>query len=405
MSGIGIVGAGTAGLHLALLLQQRGVEASLYAERTADEIRSGRLPNTVVHNHRTRSREHALGVNHWDDSGPAIDGHWHCLPGDPPLEFPGYFAKPSLSVDYRLYQARLLQDFEERGGQVAYGGIGSSDLERLAGAHDLVVVSTGRGGLADLFPRIPSRSAFDKPARLLSAGLYTGIDPTPDSHYVTLSICPPHGEIIQIPMVSFGGGVSVVLFECIPGADLEVVARTPYEDDPKGYERIVLEKLRTHAAAVFERIDLPAFALTGPTDILQGAVTPTVRESHTRLDDGTYAIALGDAHVVMDPVVGLGANAASFAAWILGEAIAEGGPFDEQFCQTVDERRLPGVLAHFDFTNFMLAPAPHLLELLGAMSQNLALANDFTDGFTEPIRQWANLETPDATAAYIASFA
>ena len=57
MSGTGIVGAGTAGLHLALLLQKRGVEATLYAERTADEVRSGRLPNTVVHNHRTRARE------------------------------------------------------------------------------------------------------------------------------------------------------------------------------------------------------------------------------------------------------------------------------------------------------------------------------------------------------------
>jgi hypothetical protein len=259
--------------------------------------------------------------------------------------------------------------------------------------------------LADLFPRIPERSRFAEPARVLSAGLYAGIEPTPESQYVTLSICPPHGEIIQIPMVSFDGDVSVILFECVPGGDLEVVARTPYDADPRSHERIVLETLRTHAAPVFERIDAASFALTGPADILQGAVTPTVRESHAKLDDGTYAIALGDAHVVMDPVVGLGANAASYAAWILGETIAEGGPFDEQFCQRVDERRLPGVLAHFDFTNFMLAPAPHLLELLGAMSQNLALANDFTDGFTEPIRQWANLETPEATAAYIGSFA
>jgi 2-polyprenyl-6-methoxyphenol hydroxylase-like FAD-dependent oxidoreductase len=46
---VGIVGAGTAGLHLALLLRQRGLEPTLYAERTPDEVRAGRLPNTVVH--------------------------------------------------------------------------------------------------------------------------------------------------------------------------------------------------------------------------------------------------------------------------------------------------------------------------------------------------------------------
>ena len=70
MPDIGIVGAGTAGLHLALLLQQRGLEPTLYAERTAAELREGRLPNTVAHHHHTRAREQELGVNHWDDSGP-----------------------------------------------------------------------------------------------------------------------------------------------------------------------------------------------------------------------------------------------------------------------------------------------------------------------------------------------
>ena len=57
MADVGIVGGGTAGLHLALLLQQGGLEPTLYAERTPDEVRNGRLPNTVVHNYRTRGRE------------------------------------------------------------------------------------------------------------------------------------------------------------------------------------------------------------------------------------------------------------------------------------------------------------------------------------------------------------
>jgi hypothetical protein len=50
------MGAGTAGLHLALPLQQRGLSPTLYAERPPDEVRAGRLPNTVAHHHRTRGR-------------------------------------------------------------------------------------------------------------------------------------------------------------------------------------------------------------------------------------------------------------------------------------------------------------------------------------------------------------
>jgi 2-polyprenyl-6-methoxyphenol hydroxylase-like FAD-dependent oxidoreductase len=406
LSDIGIVGAGTAGLHLALLLQQRGLEPTLYAERTAAEVRSGRLPNTVVHNYRTRARERELGVNEWDETAPPIAGHWHSIAHEPEwLDFPGYFPNPSLSVDYRLYQARLLEIFEERGGTVEVGAIGTSDLARLAGRHDLVAVSTGRGGLVDLFPPLEGRSPFQQPARNLSAAIYRGIADTGAPHHVVLSLLGPLGEIINIPMQTDEGVLEVVLFECVPGGQLDAVALTPYADDPKAYERLVLETLRTWAPRVSERIDEASFAVADPSSILQGAIVPTVRSSYAELEGGTYAIALGDAHVSMDPVVGLGANAASLSAFALGETIVAGGPFDEAFCKRVDERRLPGVLAHFDFTSFMLAPQPHLFQVIGAMSQNPELANEFTDNFTDPGRHLEYLSSPEATAAYLARFA
>ena len=406
MSDVGIVGAGTAGLQLALLLQTRGLEPTLYAERTADEVRSGRLVNTVVHNYRTRARERELGANLWDETAPSIQGHWHSIPNEPEwLDFPGYFRSPSLAVDYRLYQSRLLELFEERGGRVEVGAVGSAGLGRLAARHDLLAVSTGRGGLSDLFPPLPGRSPFLQPARLLSAGLYRGVADAGEPRHVVLSLLGPLGEIINIPMLSRDGFVEVVLFECVPGGDLEPVALTPYADDPKAHDRLVLEKLRMYAPRVFERIDEASFGVVDPGSILQGAVVPTVRESYAQLDGGTYAIAVGDAHVQMDPVVGLGANAASLSAFALGEAIAEGGPFDEAFCKRVDERRLPGVMAHFDFTNFMLAPQPQLFEVIGAISQNPALADEFTDNFTDPSRHLEYLASQEATEAYLAEFA
>ena len=62
------------------------------------------------------------------------------------------------------------------------------------------------------------------------------------------------------------------------------------------------------------------------------------------------------------------------------------------------------VLASFDFTNFMLSPQPHLFDVVGAMSTNLELANDFTEGFTEPARQWQNMASAEAATAYVRAF-
>lgn len=400
--GIGIVGAGTAGLHLALQLQQGGVDATLYAERPADEVRAGRLPNTVAHHHRTRTRERELGVNHWDDTGPSYGRHWHYFGGEQPLAFPGDFTAPSLAVDYRLYQARLLEDFEERGGTVRVGTVDVSEAGRLGSEHDLVVVSTGRGGWSDLFPRVAGRS-LDAPRRLLSAGLYDGVAYT-EPVGVTFAVSPGHGELIEIPLETFEGNATTLLFEAVPGGDLEVLSTTPYDADPGAYEQLALDKLRTHFPPVFERADAAAFGLTRPSSILQGAITPTVREAVTRLDSGTFAIAVGDAHVSLDPLVGQGANSASYSAWTLGEAILEGGAFDEWFCRRVDERRLPFVLGAYDWTNFMTAPEPHLFSIVGAMSQSSELADDFTENFNHPDRQWQHVSSAGAATEYVGRF-
>ena len=64
---IGIVGAGIAGLHLALYLQKHGVDATIITDRAPEDYRNGRLLNTVAHHHVTIAREDYLGVNHWTD--------------------------------------------------------------------------------------------------------------------------------------------------------------------------------------------------------------------------------------------------------------------------------------------------------------------------------------------------
>ena len=401
---IGIVGSGVAGLHLGLLLRQHDIPVVIYEAKTPQQMADGRLLNTVAHHNTTVQREKALNVDHWDLAEYGYFCHHHYIGGPQPLSFPGAFGAPSRAIDYRVYLPRLLADFQERGGDFRAGQeVSPEEILRLSELHDLVVVATGKGGTSAIFPVVPGKSPYARPQRRLSAGLYHGIAPS-EPKGVTMSIAPPHGELLEIPTFSAAGHVTVLLFENVPGGDTEVLADAKYNEDPAAFERLVLDKVRVHHPQVFERIDTARFGLTGPEDLLQGAVTPVLREDYAVLPNGKVAIALGDAHSVVDPVVGQGANSASYSAWELGTVIGEDPNFDERFAQKAAARRANRVRAISDWTNLMIAlpPAPHLLQLLGAMSQNPAVADEFTDNFNHPERQWDILATPERTSAFLA---
>ena len=158
MTTIGIVGAGIAGLHLALYLQKQGVPVTLYSDRSPDEIRAGRLPTTTSLMGSTRARDAALGTNHWDDPAHTTPQLRVQVAGDPPLVFTGSLVPPVMFIDMRLYLPRALEDFAARGGAVVYGPVSADDVGRLAEEHALMVVSAGRDGLTAMFPRLPERS-------------------------------------------------------------------------------------------------------------------------------------------------------------------------------------------------------------------------------------------------------
>jgi hypothetical protein len=179
---------------------------------------------------------------------------------------------PSRPIDYRAY-LRLLADFQERGGDFRAGQqVSPEEIARLSERHDLVV-ATGKGGTSAMFPAIAGKSPYGRPQRRLCAGLYHGIAQT-EPKGVTMSIAPPHGELLEIPTFSASGHVTVLLFENVPGGDTEVLADAKYDEDPAAFERLVLDKLRAHHPQVFERVDPARFGLTRPEDLLQGAVKP-----------------------------------------------------------------------------------------------------------------------------------
>ena len=403
MTSIAIVGAGVSGLHLGLFLQQHDVPATIYTDKTADQVAAGRLLNTVAHHHHTLERERALGVHHWDADEYGYVCHQYAITGLPePLRFRGDFDHPSSIIDYRLYLPRLMDDYQQRGGELVVGPIDPTVAEQLGEDHDLVVVAGGRG-LGAMFAPRPDKSPYDRPQRRLSAGIYSGISYTePKGVGVHLSL--GHGELLELPITSREGFATALLFEAIPGGDLEVLADISYGDDPLRFNRVVLEKLEHHSPMCFERVDQSSFGLLGPTDLLQGALTPVVREDYVRLSSGNYALAMGDAHCLVDPVNGQGANSASYSAFIIGHAILDDYALDERFCRRVAREREAFVSGVSDWTNMILNPEPHVVELLGAMSQNKALCDAYTQNFNHPDREWDALATPQRTAAFIARY-
>lgn len=407
---IGIIGAGTAGLHLGLYLRQHGVEATIFTDRAPEDYAGSRLLNTVAHHAVTVERERELGVDHWPGEEFGYFGHHYYIGTQPEsLRFYGDLHAPSRAVDYRIYQPRLMQDFAERGGEIEYKQVQHDDIAVLASRFDLLVVCTGKGPFGQMFGRQAAHSPFEKPHRALCVGLFKGIAQR-EQRAVTMYFSPGAGEMIEIPTTSFGGMVSALVIENQFGGDLEVLANTRYDDDPKAFMTLLHDKMAKHYPTLVERIDRGEFDLAnGPLDILQGGVIPTVRDTHTVLDDGTLAVALGDVQATVDPVLGQGANMASHAGIALGEEIVAQEVYDERFVEHVEYRRRDRVLAASRWTNFMLENLRTMPEdfqgFVGAMSQSRGLADEFTDNFNYPERQWDRFADPRRTAAWVAEHA
>jgi hypothetical protein len=410
VANIGIVGAGVAGLHLGLDLLRRGVVPTLYAERSPDAMRKAPLPNTAALFGTLLAGDKEIGVNHWETPDYATHHLDFGVKGAPALTFHADVSPPIQFIDMRLYLPKLLEDFAERGGRVVTSGpLEPERVAEIGRSHDLVIVASGRGSLAGMFPRIPERSPYTEPQRRVFAGLFRGIS-FPDRFRFTFQIVPGHGEVFENQFLTFGGPVNGVLIEAIPGGSLEAVTRIPYEDDPSAFNEAVLKVLREDVPSVYDRIENKSeFGALGPLDLLQGAVLPVVRRGYVELGSGRFALALGDAHITHDPILGQGANAASRAARklgaLLGARIEQGGALDGAFCADVEEQLWALTQPVAEWSNaFLMPPPPHALGLLAAASGSDAIARAFARNFDDPKQQWDVLKSPESTAAFIGSF-
>ena len=185
-----IVGAGQAGLQLALGLQAQGYEVTVMSNRTADEIRGGRVMSTQMQFHTALQNERDIEVNFWESQAPKVQGLGVSVADPESVQGPGETQRAinwlgmlngyAQSVDQRVKMSGWMETFAQRGGQLVIHGAAVSDLNFFAKKYDLVLVAAGKGELVSMFERDPERSPYDAPQRALAVSYVNGLGPRPE---------------------------------------------------------------------------------------------------------------------------------------------------------------------------------------------------------------------------------
>lgn len=410
-----IVGAGQAGLQLALgLLTTGGYEVTVMSQRTAHEIRTGFPMSTQCMFGAALAMERAAtGVDFWApaQSGHRIDGLGVSVAGgpdeDPAIDWLGNLSTYAQSVDQRVKMSRWLELVQEFGGSVVYHGATDSDLDRFTTLYDLVIVAAGKGDIVNLFDRDNDRSPFTAPMRSLAVSYVDGVSPRAGDMQVNpvrLNLVPGLGELFVIPALSHNGPCAILFWEGVPQGPIDTFESI--REDPRAVLSHTLELIREHAPWEYERC-APA-RLTDPRATLVGRYAPIVRNPIAVMPSGRPVLGMADVVVALDPITGQGSNNAARAADTYLKAILENGdrPFDEQFMRAAGEAYWNRVAVCAAWTNNMLLPPPdHVLRILGAAGYNQLIADRFANSFSEPSDLASWFATPDLADAYLAEAA
>ncbi|QMU77631.1 FAD-binding oxidoreductase [Streptacidiphilus sp. PB12-B1b] len=410
MAKILIVGAGQAGLQLALGLQGDGHDVTVMTDRTPDEIRGGRVLSTQCMFDTSLGHERALGLNLWDGQAPRVEGLGVSVSGPDAarvIDWVGRLDGPAQSVDQRVKMPAWLELFAERGGKVVVNGVTVSDLDLLVRGYDLTLVAAGKGELVSMFARNPERSPYTAPQRALAVSYVHGLGPRPEHDFaaVRCNLVPGVGELFVIPALTLSGPCDILFWEGVPGGPLDVFEPALA---PEEHLRRTLELMRTYTPWEYQRT-LGGVELTDGRATLAGRYTPVVRHAVGELPSGGTVLGVADVVVANDPITGQGSNSASKCATSYLSAIRAHGdrPFDRAFMEAAFEGYWTSTAGDVTaWTNAMLAPPPeHVLNLIGAAGQLPPVAARFANGFDNPsdFPNW--FFTPEAADAYLGSLA
>ena len=400
---IAIVGAGPAGTALALGLLRHGQLVTLVSERAAEEIRTGAVMSSQVTFESALEAEQALGITELLPPAPPIGRMSYAVERSDGSRaaFDTELPTPARSVDQRVRLPLLLSEIERRGGTLVTRAASVDDLEDLVRSHDLVVVSTGRGGLASLFPVDPARSPYHEPQRAAALTYLYGVRPDPDGPGLRYHCVDGVGECFSAPALSVAGPCDVVVVEGVPGGPLDVWDEV---STPAGHLACLQEVLAEHFPA--EAARLSKARLVDDRSVLRGRITPVVRRAAGVLPSGAAVLGMADVVVLNDPLTSQGSNnATKSASFYLQAILARDGELDAAWMQQTFDNFLRGWAKWAtEWTNSWLQPAlPHQRAVVDAAVRHPQVAERIAAGFDDARLFAPWWFDPSAAAEFVAS--
>jgi len=402
-----IVGGGQSGLQLGCGLLDAGHDVRVVQNRTAEEIRTGRVLSSQCMFGEALANEAAVGLDFWSDTCPTVDSINFCVPAPDgsgkAIDWNGKLDRPGRSVDQRVKIPAWMAEFERRGGRLDIAEAGVAELETYARDSDLVIVAAGKGDIARLFERDAAKSPFDRPQRALALTYVTGMTPRPEHSAVCFNLIPGVGEYFVFPALTTSGPCEIMVFEGLPGGPMDC-----WRDVRSPAEHLAESKRILDTFLPWEAERCRSIALTDDNGILAGAFAPTVRKPVGRLPSGAAVLGLADAVCLNDPITGQGSNNASKAAKIYLDAILAHGdrPFDPAFMQATFDAYWAYAQFVVGWTNALLQPPPpHVLQIMGAAQAFPTLARRIANGFDEPRDLFPWFAVPEEADRYLGQLA
>lgn len=390
MRNVAIVGAGQSGLQLGLSLLEIGYTVTIVTNRTADEIRQGKVMSSQCMFHTALQTERDVGLNFWEEQCPAVEGIGFTLvnpeTGDAAFSWSARLERYAQSVDQRVKMPYWIEEFERRGGKLIIQDVGIDELEQLTAEYELVLLAAGKGEVVKQFERDAQRSTFDKPQRALALTYVKGMKPISPYSRVTFNVIPGVGEYFCFPALTVNGPCEIMVFEGIPEGPMDC-----WQDAKTPEQHLQMSKDILNTYLPWEAERCSEIELTDAGGYLSGRFAPSVRKPILTLPSGRKVFGMADALVVNDPITGQGSNNAAKCSKIYFDAILarDSQEFSSEWMQQTFESYWNYAETVVAWTNSLLVPPePQMIDVLAAASQNQAIASTIANNFDDP-RQFA----------------
>lgn len=404
MRKIAIIGAGQAGLLLAIGLKKNGYDVSLYSNRTKKQIVDGYIMSNQAMFDSSLKIERLLGLDFWGEICPQNTTITFTLT-DPTIAnkkaiyWQGLTHKPYQSIDQRLKFSRWMDEFEQQGGNLIIQDVQKNDLEKISKEYALTILSTGKGDLG-IFQRNDELSTFLKPQRFLACLYVKGVTPVSNAPGVRVNIIPGVGEYFIMPGLTINGNCEMMLFEGVPGGSFDCWRNLTSIDQQLEISLQLLKKYLPWEAERCIHVE-PADQKAS----LTGGYIPYVKHPVFKLPSGRLILGLGDTVVLNDPIAGQGANNACKAAGTYLQSIKQRGnnPFDESWMNDTFYKYWQTCAKWAtQWSNMLLTPPPsYVINLLKSASNNANIANVLANAFDEPNTLFPWITSEDQTTLFI----